>query len=560
MSTTRISLILACVVVALGATSNVRADFTFGTPVNLGPIVNSPSGDGFSCVSADGLEMYIDSDRPGGRGNWDIWVLKRASTDDSWGAPENLGPTVNTSAEEGLATISADGLTLHFSSTGRAGGYGGNDIYAVTRPTKTDPWGPAVNLGPAVNSPRDDGSVWFSADGLELFYGSWRSSGYGLSDVYTAKRVTVNDPWGEPANLGPVVNTTNSEDFPYLSPDGLVLFFSDRNNGPFRPGGYGGGDLWMARRASRSDPWQPPVNLGPTVNSLSFDGCLRISPDGRMLYFSSERPGGFGGAWGDIWQAPILPIVDFNGDEKVDVNDLVTLIEHWGQNEPSVDIGPTPWGDGVVDVKDLEVLMRFWQQEILPSGLVAYWRLDETEGVVALDSVGTYDGVLAGTPVWQRAGGKVGGALRFDGVDDYVTTPSVGNPSAGSFSVFVWVKGGAPGQIIVSQTGGVDWLLADAPGGRLRTSLSAPPSRVPAKPLVSESVITDGGWHRVGLVWDGSNRILYVDDAEVARDTQTSLAGSTGNLTLGAGSTLVPGTFWKGLSDDVRIYNGAVKP
>jgi hypothetical protein len=73
-------------------------------------------------------------------------------------------------------------------------------------------------------------------------------------------------------------------------------------------------------------------------------------------------------------------------------------------------------------------------------------------------------------------------------------------------------------------------------------------------------VITDGDWHRVGFSWSGSNRILYVDGVDVARDTQTSLAGSTGNLTIGAGSTRAAGTFWKGLTDDVRIYNRAVKP
>jgi DNA-directed RNA polymerase subunit D len=59
----------------------------------------------------------------------------------------------------------------------------------------------------------------------------------------------------------------------------------------------------------------------------------------------------------------------------------------------------------------------------------------------------------------------------------------------------------------------------------------------------------------VGLSWDGTNRILYVDDVEVARGTQASLAGSTGNLYVGAGSTMAPATFWKGLIDDVRIYD-----
>lgn len=73
-------------------------------------------------------------------------------------------------------------------------------------------------------------------------------------------------------------------------------------------------------------------------------------------------------------------------------------------------------------------------------------------------------------------------------------------------------------------------------------------------------MITDGLWHRVGFTWDGTNRVLYVDAAEVARDTQTGLGASTGGLYLGAGSTLAPGTYWAGLIDDVRIYNRIVRP
>jgi hypothetical protein len=64
----------------------------------------------------------------------------------------------------------------------------------------------------------------------------------------------------------------------------------------------------------------------------------------------------------------------------------------------------------------------------------------------------------------------------------------------------------------------------------------------------------------VGFVWDGSNRILYVDDIEVARDAQTTLVGTYAGLYVGAGSTLAPGTSWSGLIDDVRIYNRVVRP
>jgi hypothetical protein len=406
-----------------------------------------------------------------------------------------------------------------------------------------------VNLGPKINSSADEGAQ--SVDDLELYMVSNRPGGYGGLDFYVARRATVNDPWGDPVNLGPVVNSAYQEWAFTLSPDGLVLLFSDNPDfGTPRPGGYGGCDMWMTRRATLSDPWQAPVNLGPRVNSSITDFGARISPDGRMLYFATRHL--------DNWQAPILPVVDFNGDGIVDLVDLVMLIDNWGTNKTLCDIGPMPWGDGKVDAEDLKVFMEHWGQEIPDPTLVAQWKLDETEGTTAYDSAGSHDGSVHGNPIWQPEGGKTGGALRLDGVDDYVSAAFVLDPAAGPFSVFAWVKGGAPGQVILAQDKGANWLMVGAPEGALTTALSV--GGRTGKPLTSTAVITDGAWHRVGFVWDGTNRILYVDDVEVARDAQTTLVGTYTGLHVGAGSTRAPGTFWSGLIDDVRIYDRAVKP
>ncbi len=72
--------------------------------------------------------------------------------------------------------------------------------------------------------------------------------------------------------------------------------------------------------------------------------------------------------------------------------------------------------------------------------------------------------------------------------------------------------------------------------------------------------ITDGNWHRIGLVWDGSNRTLYVDNVAVAEDTQANLEVSENSLLIGTGKAMKSGTYWSGLIDDVRIYNRAVTP
>jgi hypothetical protein len=164
------------------------------------------------------------------------------------------------------------------------------------------------------------------------------------------------------------------------------------------------------------------------VNSSSLDLIPKISPDGFTLYFGSERPGGFGGIWGDIWQAPIIPIVDFNGDGVVDATDMCIMIDQWGKNYSLCDIGPTPLGDGIVDVEDLKVLAEHLFEESFPPGLLAYWKLDETEGDTAHDSIEGNDGFGPADLLWRPEDGKVGGALELDGIDDSIVTTFSLNP------------------------------------------------------------------------------------------------------------------------------------
>jgi hypothetical protein len=347
----------------------------------------------------------------------------------------------------------------------------------------------------------------------------------------------------------PTLNSSAADWCPDISPDGLVLFFVSARTGNY--------DLWVTKRPTTADPWNTPINLGPSVNSSSIDLDPTISHDASTLYFMSMRPGGIGGL--DIWQVSITPIVDFNGDGIVDSADMCIMVDHWGTAESLYDIAPVPFGDGIVDVQDLIVLSEHLFEEVDDPTLVVHWKLDETEGDIAHDSVGVYDGVLNGVPIWQPDGGRVNGALQFDGIDDYVSTDFVLNPADGVFSVFAWIKGGAPGQVIISQTGGANWLLADPLQGNLMTGLEGI-GRGGNVPIVSETVITDGQWHRVGFVWDGSDRILYADDVEVAKDTQPGLGSSKGGLYIGAGKNLEHGTFFSGLIDDVRIYDRAITP
>ena len=158
-----------------------------------------------------------------------------------------------------------------------------------------------------VNSSSNDGTPGISADGLSFFFESARPGGYGSFDILVTTRTTPDADWSAPVNLGATVNSSAFDGVPSISADGLSLFFQSD-----RPGGSGGTDLWVTTRANVSDPWEEAVNLGPTVNSSASDAPGSISADGSTLFFSSKRPGEYDD-WA-LWQVPIEPIVDLNGD------------------------------------------------------------------------------------------------------------------------------------------------------------------------------------------------------------------------------------------------------
>jgi dienelactone hydrolase len=256
------------------------------------------------------------------------------------------------------------------------------------------------------------------------------------------------------------------------------------------------------------------------------------------------------------YQLIIPPVVDFNGDGNVDTKDLMKLIQSWHQDDPIVDIAPT-FGDGIVDASDLELFMSYWGQPVDDPTLIAHWALDETEGMIVADSAGDNNGYAIGDPVWQPDGGLINGAIQLDGIDDYVVTGTPPNPADGPLSILAWVKGGTPGQVIISQQGAASWLMADAEGN-LMTELKG--TERSAGPLQSQVIISDGEWHRIGFVWDGSHRTLYVDSLAAAQDTQEAIEASISGLYIGCGKAMEAGTFWSGLIDDVRIYNRVVMP
>ena len=253
-----------------------------------------------------------------------------ANADFTFGDMEPLLEPINTPGIiSGDFTMTADGLEAYFVSISRPGGYGREDIWFCRRHSTEDGWGPAENLGPNINTSVCESQPCISADGMELYFSDvspWgtpaRPGGHGGGDIWVTRRANRDDEWAVPVNLGPTINSSSMETYPNISSDGLSLYFSD-------------GDIWLAKRPTRDDNWSARVRVTGGVNSGSWEGFPNISADQRVLLFYSDRPGGYGGM--DIYMA-MRPTVSDAWGPAVNLGPMI--------NTPYYDISPSLSSDG----------------------------------------------------------------------------------------------------------------------------------------------------------------------------------------------------------------------
>jgi hypothetical protein len=283
----------------------------WSVPVNLGPVINSPFDENHPAISKNDLSLYITSNRPGGvnGGNpgqfAEVWVSQRASLDDSWPPPANLGPVINSvGSNTASPNFSTDGHYMFFHSS-RPGGCGGADLYVSHRMNKRDDfgWQTPLNLGCMINGPyADNAPTYFEDDetGIITMYLTSNRANPGApgNDGYDIYASTLRDDgtFG-PAVLVSELSSSLGDTRSAIRRDGLELFLSSNRAGGISPatGPGGANDLWMSTRATTLDRWSAPVNLGRPVNSEYEDGAPALSWDGTTMYFYSRRPGGFGG-------------------------------------------------------------------------------------------------------------------------------------------------------------------------------------------------------------------------------------------------------------------------
>jgi len=304
----------------------IKEQPSLGRVENLGGNINSEAEEGVPAITTDESFMVftyrgknsiggklndrLESDEVGGDYTEDVFI-SFMQEDSSWSTPQGI-TSINTKANEAAISISPDGRYLFlFKSDEKNFG----DIYlsVLNGTTFTTP----EPLNQEVNSEYWEGSCSMSADGQILYFSSERPGGYGGRDIWAS--VKINNDWGPAINLGPKINTDQDEDGPFIHPDGITLFFSSKGHNSI--GGY---DVFYS--VFKEDTWTEATNMGMPLNTTEDDRFYVINSRGDRGYFSSTRGGSGGQGKQDIYickpgfagDKPILALLKgvVYGDDK----------------------------------------------------------------------------------------------------------------------------------------------------------------------------------------------------------------------------------------------------
>jgi len=206
--------------------------------------------------------------------------------------PVNLGGNVNSAYDEYLPSLTIDEQTLVFTvKLPNKKSYLNSENYQedfFISKNEDGKWTKSIDMGSPVNTIQNEGGQSISANGRFLFFtASKRADGLGDCDIYYSYK--TDNEWSIPMNLGLPVNTKYWDSQPSISFDGKTLYFSSD-----RPGGFGGSDIWKSSLDS-DNKWTNPINLGNTINTIGFEISPFIHPDNQTFYFSSNGLTGMGG-------------------------------------------------------------------------------------------------------------------------------------------------------------------------------------------------------------------------------------------------------------------------
>ena len=251
---------------------------------NLGSSVNSEFEDYAPVITADGSTLIFTSRRPDNKGNQLLFENIYAShrVKDEWSASDKLSEKINTRHQHNSNIgLSTDGQRLLVYKDEKGTG----NIYESQ--LRGMEWTEPKKLKGDINSKYHESSASYAFDGKTLYFVSERPGGAGGKDIYSST-LDEQGEWGPAVNIGSALNTQHNEEGVFAHPDGRTLYFSSQGHSSI--GGY---DIFMT--TNTNGKWSEPVNMGRPVNTADDDLFFVVAASGKMAFFSSVRPGGLGG-------------------------------------------------------------------------------------------------------------------------------------------------------------------------------------------------------------------------------------------------------------------------
>lgn len=253
---------------------------------NLGDVVNSEYSDHSPIISCDGDVLYFTSKRPNvlGSDGYECIYVTTKDSNGKWTAPELLPAGINTKGNnESVVALSSDGNQLYFFRSGTS--LQGN-MYVVEK-GRNGAWGKPSSLPATINTKYRESHVTISPDGNSMYFTSDRPGGFGGLDIYVMKKLP-NGQWSEPKLLPSEVNTPKDEEYPFVHPNGSILYFNSK--GHETVGGY---DVFFSH-INEDGTYTKAENMCSPINTPDNDICYSLSCDGKTAYVAGVRADSYG--------------------------------------------------------------------------------------------------------------------------------------------------------------------------------------------------------------------------------------------------------------------------
>jgi hypothetical protein len=555
-------------------------------------------------VSPDNLRMYYFFDDGV---DWKLMFSERSSVSNPWPQGTSISE-LNQLGNLVAPKLTADELIIFFSAYELSGGQGGYDIWMATRPDRNSPFGQVRNLD-EINTTSHETHPSPSADGLQLHFVSDRNGNFQL---FKATRESLDAPFGNVEHLSFFDLLGSNNQFPCLSYDGSALYFM-RQVGE----NWSTRDIWVSYIAITYYVDAVGGNdnnngLTPQTAFATIQKGINTAKDGDMvlvypgLYHEGidflgkaimvqgvatpagipilENPGDFAASFynGEKTNSIMKNFVIRNSFMAIfiagsspTISNVTVVDNRYGI---AVYVGAQPdisncilWNNTDLDLFGCQARYSWVQDDIkskLFEGLISHWNFDEGSGTIAHDSAGSNHGTIYGA---QWTGGIIGGALNFDGVNDYIDVPdseSLRFSQNDAFSISCWAMPAVGGGHIVCKMRESGAKRVFGYEALWQPSMSAFEFTVESSLTGYTPVRTGNGsapagkWYLFTAVYNNKNITVYLDGEQAGTGVFAYNTGSTTpdkNLSIGVRSyDLKMENYFEGLIDDVRIYNRAL--